>query len=107
MNAGRLDRKIELHSPTTTTDSFGQSSETFAKVADVWAMKKDTAAREIVEADQLVAMVRTEWTIRHRTDINETWIVKYESTDYEIKGILEIGRREGLRLITEKIDVVR
>lgn len=107
MNAGRLDRKIELHSPTTTTDSFGQSSETFAKVADVWAMKKDTAAREIVEADQLVAMVRTEWTIRHRTDINETWIVKYESNEYEIKGILEIGRREGLRLITEKIDVVR
>lgn len=104
MNAGRLDRKVELHRPTSTADTFGQKVETYTKEADVWAMKKDVAATEGIEGEQVVARVRTEWTIRYRSDIRPTWRVVYDSKTYTIDGILEIGRREGLRLLTEQKD---
>ena len=107
MNAGRLDRKISIQEPTTTRDAFGQSVDTFAEVAKVWAQRRDISAKEATETDQPVASTRTEWTIRWRSDIRETWRV-VTTTDriqtFEIVGILELGRREGLRLICEQTD---
>lgn len=107
MNAGRLDRKISIQEPTTTRDDFGQSVDAFAEVAKVWAQRRDISAKENTETDQPVASTRTEWTIRWRSDIRETWRV-VTTTDriqtFEIVGILELGRREGLRLICEQTD---
>lgn len=107
MNAGRLDRKISIQQPTTTRDAFGQSVDTFAEVAQVFAQRRDIAGKETSESDQPVASTRTEWTIRWRADIRETWRV-VTTTDriqtFEIVGILELGRREALRLICVQTD---
>lgn len=107
MNAGRLDRKISLQQPTTTRDDFGQSTDAFSEVSRVWAQRRDISGKETTESDQPVAATRTEWTIRWRSDIRETWRV-VTTTDriqtFEIVGILELGRREGLRLICEQTD---
>lgn len=107
MNAGRMDRKVDLMKPTTTTDSFGQVVESFAAEVSVWAQKRDVTGREDVEADQVVAQVRTEWTIRWRSDILPTWRIRYGSEIYLIDGILEIGRREGMKILTTKRDAKR
>jgi SPP1 family predicted phage head-tail adaptor len=108
MNAGRLDTRITLQEPTTSRDDFGQSTQTFAGVASVWAQRRDISAKETTESDQRVASTRTEWTIRWRSDVRETWrvVLKTGRTDtWEIVGILELGRREGLRLICERTDL--
>lgn len=107
MNAGRMDRKVDLLRPTTSTDSFGQVSETFTTEAAVWAQKKDVTAREAVEADQVVAQIRTEWTIRWRSDITPQWRIRYGSEIYTIDGILEIGRREGMKILSTNKDSPR
>ena len=110
MNAGKLDRKVELMQPTETTDTFGQTSETFTSAAQVWAMKRDVSQKEAVEVDQLVATMRTEFTIRWRSDISTTWrvqLVETPRTAYQIHGILEIGRKEGLRLLCTSKDAPR
>lgn len=108
MNAGRLDRKVILEKPTTTRDDFGQSTQTFTKEAEVWAQRRDISAKETTESDQPVASTRTEWTIRWRSDVRETWQLKTQAPDrvqtFDIVGILELGRREGLRLICEQTD---
>lgn len=107
MNAGRLDRKILFMEHSTTTDTFGQEKDVFTPGAIVWAEKRDVVANEAVEADQITANVRTEFIIRWRSDVLPTWRIRYDSKDYNIRGILEIGRREGLRIITEQKDSPR
>lgn len=107
MNAGKMDRKIVLLAYGVTTDNFGQEVDSYTDAATVWAEKKDLSAMESVEVDQLTATVRTEFRIRYRTDVRATWRIRYDGEVYAIRGILEIGRREGLVLITEKKDSVR
>ena len=51
-----------------------------------------------------MATVVTEWTIRHRTDVTAAMRVKYGNDFYYITGIRELGRREGLVLLTELRD---
>ena len=110
MNAGKMDRKVSLREPTQSTDNFGQTSETFAVAAEIWAQKRDLAAKEAVEADQIVASIRTEFLIRWRDDITPEWevqLVELPRTTWKIHGILEIGRKEGLRLICTTKDAPR
>jgi len=110
MNAGKMDRKVSLNQPTQSTDNFGQTSETFTSAVSVWAQKRDLSAKEAVEADQIVASIRTEFLIRFRDDITTEWevqLVEQPRTIWKIHGILEIGRKEGLRLICTTKDAPR
>ena len=53
---------------------------------------------------QNVALTVTEWTIRFLTDVTVQNRVKYGTEIFYITGIRELGRREGLVLVTEKRD---
>ncbi len=93
MNAGQLDRKVTL--------------ETWTALADVWAKKVDRVASEVTSGGQVVEVVRTEWTIRHRTDFDSRHRIKTKDAPpgyYYVTGVQEIGRKVGLKLTTEKRD---
>jgi head-tail adaptor len=51
-----------------------------------------------------VQLNRTEWTVRYRSDVDTTMRIMHDSTYYYIVGIVQIGRKEGLLLITELRD---
>lgn len=101
MNAGQMDRQIVLQTYSTTTDDWNHPVKTWADLATVWASKVDKRETERNELNQTVALTSTTWTIRYRSDIDTTARIKYGTKIYEIRGIKELGRREGLQITTE------
>lgn len=101
MNIGRLDRRITLQTATVTRDEWNHPTEAWTDVATVWATKQPRKATEPTEVAQVVALQVVDWFIRHRTDIGAGDRISYAGSIYEITGVQEIGRAEGLRLITE------
>lgn len=100
---GALDRRIALYSRTTSVNSYGEAAESFTLLATVWA-KVDyplTGSQEAhVEKINLFEQ-RTEFTIRKRTDINQTSRIVYDSKTYDIERIAEIGRGGYLKITAE------
>lgn len=101
MNIGRLDRYITLQSVSTSVDSYGQPIESFSTLANVWAKIEYASEVEKFENEQLKAVSSINFTIRYRTDVTEQMQISYDSNTYEITGIAEIGRGEGLKLKTK------
>lgn len=102
MNIGKLDRRITLQALTVTRDSWNHPTESWEDVATVWATKSPRRALEPTEADQVVALELVDWYIRHRGDVQAgTTRLLEGGAVYDIRGVQEIGRAQGLRLVTE------
>lgn len=103
MNIGRLDRVLEIHSPSLAQDAVGQMVETFALLATVWAAKMDIRPRERLAAQQVLATETTTFRIRHRSDVTAQCRLVCEGQTYKVEGLAEVGRREGLDITATAI----
>ena len=104
MRAGPLDRYAELRRRVLTRDATtGEQVETFTAYANVWAGKRDLRGREYFAAQQVNSEISTVWQIRYRSDVLATDRIAVDGTEYEITGIAEIGRRDGLELQTTAV----
>jgi len=101
MNIGKLDRYITLQSVSTSVDAYGQPVESFSTLANVWAKIEYKSEVEKFENEQLRAVSSIDFTIRYRTDVTQQMRISYNSETYQIIGISEIGRGEGLKLKTK------
>lgn len=107
---GRMDRKIRIERQIETRDSqgSGESIPKWVPVANVWAEKVDVAGRERFTASQRFAEVDATWRIWWRADVDPTCrIVVSEGRGedlveraYGIVAVNEIGRREGLEILS-------
>ncbi len=97
MMAGRLDRKLTLQKPTTTTDEYGEKQFTWNNYRDVWAGIQKQSGREMFEAGKL-AEVDMVFKIRYLSEIDETWRIQYDGKDFDITHIKELGRKDGLEI---------
>jgi SPP1 family predicted phage head-tail adaptor len=97
MMSGRLDRKITLQRPTTTTDDYGETITTWEDYRDVWADLSKQSGREMFEAGKL-AEVDAVFKVRYLSQITREWRVKYDGQEYDITGLKEIGRKDGLEI---------
>jgi SPP1 family predicted phage head-tail adaptor len=100
MKAGRLDRLVTLQSRVVTRSDSGEDVVTYQDLEDVWAEKFDLRGREFYAAQQAKADVTTRWRIRWRSDVSILHRLVYGGQVYEINAAAEIGRREGLELVT-------
>jgi len=101
MRAGRMDRIVTLRKRVQTANEYGEQVETFEDVGPIWAEKRDLRGSERFASLQTVGQVDTIWRIRHRTDTSSLNELIYGGSTYEIKAVLEIGRKEGLELHTQ------
>jgi|TARA_B110000093_G_C12661197_1_gene282329 SPP1 family predicted phage head-tail adaptor len=103
MKFGLLDRRITIEhlGVNSGTDSWNVDATSWINVRSCWGKKKDNSSREGVELQQLTNVTSTVWRIRYVTDVTTEMRILYNSKYYYITGITEIGRREGLDLITE------
>jgi SPP1 family predicted phage head-tail adaptor len=99
MKIGDLDHKIEIQTLTTTTDSFGQRIESWGHSPKVWAKRFDRVAAEQLVGDQIVTVLRTEFTIRYKSGFDTTSRVVCHNQVFRIDGIVEMGRKRWLKLI--------
>lgn len=83
----KLNRKVELYRLEKTPTPTGGFTQSWVKVADLWAAIKNMSGTELVRADQLGATAYSDFTIRYRANINEMMKFVYRGTDYQIRHI--------------------
>ena len=103
MRARSLDRRITFQTFTTVQDAAGEPIKTWTDLITVSASKLDVTGRERFTARQELAEETTVFRIRYRTDINATHRIVYDSKTYDIEGLAELGRREGLDITATAI----
>lgn len=98
MFAERLDRRVRLDRRTAVVDESGQPLERWDEVAEVWAAYKPGAASEGPGQRQTVASEEATFTIRWRRDATPLHRLRFEGHEWDVLGVVEIGRREGLEI---------
>jgi SPP1 family predicted phage head-tail adaptor len=104
MRAVNLDRKITIEELQQVPDGAGGFSESWATVGTYWAGKEQQSADEALRAGSRFAEETLYFRTRWISGVNASdFRVKYEGDTYDIVGVREIGRREGLELQTERV----
>ncbi|HON00634.1 MAG TPA: phage head closure protein [Acidobacteriota bacterium] len=101
MRSGRLDRRIKLQRKTVVENSYGEPIETWVDLATVWAEYLPARSVERYAATQMMAEVDTRWRIRYRTDLTPIDRLSYAGRLYDVTGVVEMGRREGLEIYSK------
>jgi SPP1 family predicted phage head-tail adaptor len=104
---GRLDRRVSLYRPVVSIDDYGGEALTWEKVAEMWAgvSYTDTGSDERALAAQETAVQRLIFTVRYAATcgrVGEKMKIEYEGQDYDILTVQEIGRRQFLKIATER-----
>jgi SPP1 family predicted phage head-tail adaptor len=99
MRSGKLDRKISIDQlDASTIDDYGTPSPSWNALAVLRAEIVQAATDEYIRAygaaDETVIVFRT----RYLAGITNADRVTYESQQFNIKEVREIGRRKGLEL---------
>jgi len=102
MHAGARDRRITIESKTGTQSTTGSVTETWATLATVWAARRIPVASERFRAGQHEGRTVTVWNIRWRDDLDETMRVSYGGDYYEIDGLVELGRRSEIDILSAR-----
>ena len=101
MDSGALDRSLILRKRTVANNTLGEEVETFIDLATVRASKTDISDAEKVRAQQVGAEITTRFQIRwsvNWSDLNPKDRVACDLREYEVVGVKEIGRREGIEI---------
>jgi SPP1 family predicted phage head-tail adaptor len=100
MRAGRLDRRIIIQQNTPTRSATGAEDWAWTELDTVWASAKPAGGREFIGADQVIAEQRMIFRIRYRSDVTAKMRVSWDGKLFDIRATAEIGRQEGLELLT-------
>lgn len=103
LDAGRLDRRVALLRRTTAQNAYGEQVPTWTEFATVWAEKLDVIGREYFAAQQTQAGATTRWRMRYRSDLTELDRLSHGGVLYDIRNVAEIGRRDGIEIIADKV----
>lgn len=101
MEAGKLDRRIQILRASKTTNSLNEEIETWPVLTTVWAAKRDVSDGERMRAQEVEAEITTRFTLRWSSavaDVNPKDRVLYAGKTYDIFSVKEIGRRDGIEI---------
>ena len=104
MQAGRLNRRCVIQTPSTTTDELGQPIPGWTDVAPVWADIRMRSGLESIKAGAPVSVVAASIRIRYRAGINAGMRVVHNLTAYEILAVQpDVGGREYVDLVCQAV----
>jgi len=108
MIIGKLDRKLKLYTQTYSTNAYGERVVSDNSYVTIYADFDFKGGNTNFDADALINDERIECLIRYRTNIGVSpqYFISNGSTNYSIKSIKEIGRKDAMVLLLEKNDVV-
>lgn len=96
---GMLDRCVRVETRSQSQDSFGEPIETYAVLDSVRAAVKFMRGSEPFEGGQFNAKKVVRFTVRYRTDIDETAKIIWEGDTYDIEYINQVGRHQWLEIL--------
>lgn len=103
-----LRTRITFQSPTVSADAGGAQVPSWANVATnptVWARWINAHGQEVITSDASQSVQRATVTVRHRTDIRESWrILRVSDSSYwQIVSIDAVqGRNRWVELVVER-----
>lgn len=103
IDSRKRDRRVTLERPDMRADKLGTNIPGWIKLARVWAQKVPQRAVEAWKAGSTASTREIMWRIRWSrqvADLSSSDRLVYRDTVYEISGVQEIGRREGIEIIT-------
>lgn len=108
MKSGELDRRVTLLIKSDgATNGLGEVAGFWADGPTLWAKKLNVSDAERVNARAVGVAITVRLVVRwSRTTAALTTAdrLRFEGAVYEISGIKEIGRRDGLELTAARID---
>ena len=108
MIIGKLDRKLKLYTQTYSTNAYGERVVSDNSYVTIYADFDFKGGNTNFDADALINDERVECLIRYRTNIGVSpqYFISNGSTNYSIKSIKQVGRKDAMILLLEKNDVV-
>ena len=108
MIIGKLDRKLKLFTQTFSTNAYGERVVSDNSFVTIYADFDFKGGKTSFDADALINDEKIECLIRYRTNIGVSpqYFISNGSTNYSIKSIKEVGRKDAMVLLLEKNDVV-
>lgn len=101
IDPGQLDRQITTRREVKTGEGdFGDIFE-WVDHLTVWAMKQAVSADEVWASNEVYAKRTVTFITHWFSDIKETDRIVSEGVTYDIKGLSEIGTRDGLEIKAE------
>lgn len=106
MRAGSLDQRITLERPVWETSPEGEARRQswVVEAKDLPASVRHLRAQERLQSPKTLQTVVVSIWIRHR-HVERTWRVLLDGQAYRITGLAPIGRREGVEISAESIEV--
>lgn len=108
MEVGERDRAVTIQQLVESVPESRFPAERWTTLSGlVWMRKMDAKASERDTADQIAARFDTQWEMGYATNMDPELIdvpkkrrLLYQGRVYEIVGASQIGRREGIELLT-------
>ncbi len=107
LNAGDLDRDVTIQQLTQAPGTSGFPVDTWTTLDVVPMSKDDQRGRERFQIAQVSASYDTKWRLHFRDDMDpdvvdvpKTRRLSYRGRTHDITEAVEIGRREGILLLT-------
>lgn len=102
MQSGKLDRRITIQAPINgPEDDAGHSAIVWEDVAIVWCEVIELRATERQSVGQVAGFNSKKFRIRYSSQVSQVGTknrILYNDAIYDIEGVQEVGRREGLVL---------
>ena len=108
MIIGKIARKLKLFKQTYSTNAYGERVVSDNSYVTIYGDFDFKGGNTSFDADALINDQLIECLIRYRTDIGVSpqYFISNGSTNYSIKSIKEIGRKDKMVILLEKNDVV-
>ena len=104
MVVGKMDRRITIQQNSGVIDSLtGEQTDAWTDVCEVWGRRIQNAGMQRMQGEQPISVGTDLWFIRFRSDVTEAMRVVYDSVNYEILSIQEIGRKDSLKLMVQRL----
>jgi SPP1 family predicted phage head-tail adaptor len=87
LNAGNLDKRIEVWGVTEITDEYGTHTQD-GKIYSCWAMIAPLRGKEYYEADKVQNEDNYKITIRYRKNMKESYKIHYRNNIFEIQSVV-------------------
>ena len=104
MNIGKLRHRITLLRQVNEVNDYGASTQTWKRVATVWADVRPLSGREYFSAQQVQSEVTTQIWLRYLDGIMPTMRVKLGKRALEIVSVLNTQERNvSLQLMCKEV----
>lgn len=88
MQTGKLNRRICIQSPSTTTDAFGSPLSTWTDVVTTWASIAAPTSKEVYALGAgFTAQVTHKIVIRYRECITSAMRINYRGRIFQIQAV--------------------